>query len=344
MMQARPPRSTAQVFPWSGRPGAAAIALGLALLAPGARGEDMASFFGRMGGGRARLRLAPDVTFYSEENVTGQAATLDLARYDLSATMPLARGESDSWSLSVSASLLDVDTTAVFPQTGAAVPDELWKVNLGLGYGRRYDDGRFLGVRASVGSASDEPFDSGDETTFSTVLFYRKPAAGRNAWLYFLALGNNREELDYVPIPGFAYWSQPSEKFQALIGLPFLMLNYRPSPRWALGLSYFAVTNVRASTTFRPHKRVGIYASYDWRHDSYFRAGRDLEDEKLFNYEMRAALGVKVDLPRKLSVDVSAGWSFDRFMFESEDYFDRDRRVDLEDAFCVRVKLAVTAW
>ncbi|MHC4503420.1 MAG: hypothetical protein ACYTFI_08955, partial [Planctomycetota bacterium] len=149
---------------------AAAIALGLALLAPGARGAaDMASFFGRMGGTRARLRLAPDVTFYSEENITDRTETLDLARYDLSATMPLVRGESDSWSLTVRSSLLDVDTTAVFPQTGAAVPDELWKVNLGLGYGRRYDDGRFLGVRASVGSASDEPFHSGEETTFSTV-------------------------------------------------------------------------------------------------------------------------------------------------------------------------------
>ena len=345
MMQAGPLRSTAHALPRSGRLGAAAIALGLALLGSGARGgEDMASFFGGMGGTRAGLRLAPDVTFYSEENVVGQAAALDLARYDLSATMPLGRSESDSWSLTVRASLLDVDTVAVFPSTGAAVPDELWKVNLGLAYGRRYDDGRFLGVRASVGSASDEPFDSGDETAFSTVIFYRKPAAGKNAWFYFLALGNNREELDYVPIPGFAYWSQPSEKFQALIGLPFLALNYRPSPRWALGFSYFAVTNVRASATFRPHRRVGIYASYDWRHDSFFRAGRTSDDEKLFNYEMRVALGVKVDLPRRLSVDVSAGWSFDRFMFESEDYFDRAQRLDLEDAFCVRVKLAVAAW
>lgn len=304
----------------------------------------MASFFGGAGGMRARLRLAPDVTLYSEENVGDQAATLDLARYDFSGTVPLGRDESRSWSFSVNASLLEVDTAAVLPPTGAPVPDELWKVGLGLGYGRRSDGGRFLGARVSVGSASDEPFQSGRDTTFSAMLFYRKPAAGKNAWLYFLVLGNNREELDYVPIPGFAYWSQPSEKLSALVGLPFLALNYRPADRWSLDFSYFPVTNVRASATYRPREGVGIYASYLWRHDSFFRAGRTSDDDKLFNYEMRAALGVKAKLSPKLSLDLSAGLAFERFMFEGEDYFDRGDRLDLEDAFFVRLKVAATAW
>ena len=316
-------------------------ALAVASLSPAGAQEDMTGLFGGTGGMPFRLMLAPEYTYYSSGDVEGQSTALGLARYGLSATARLYKGENDSWTLSTSVKTLQLDTEASLPATGNPVPDEFSRVGLGLNYSRKFDGGSTMRAGLNVGSASDVPFGSNDRAAYTGMFSFTRPTEEGNTWLLFVFMTNTHEEYYYLPIPGVAYLYR-GERHTAILGFPFAWVNYRPAKRWALDFSYFPITSVRAKVTYKPRRGLGVYAGYNWRHDSYFRADRVSDDDRFFNYEMRAAVGVKARFSRKASADVSVGWAFDRFMFEGEglDAWDEDR-VDLADAFFAQVKLGI---
>jgi hypothetical protein len=170
---------------------------------------------------------------------------------------------------------------------------------------------------------------------------YVRPTEPGKAWIFAAFMTNTFEELNYVPIPVVAYMSR-GERHTAVVGLPFAYVNWRPRERWAFDLSYFPVTNVRAKVTYRPRRWLGVYAGLDSRHDAFFRSGRASDDDRFYVYEMRAALGVSAHVGRHASVDLSGGWSFDRYMFEGEGWTDRDLdRIDIEGAFAFRLKASM---
>ncbi len=297
-----------------------------------------ALFGGGMGGPPFRLRLEFDYGSSSDAEVVGQGMDLGLARYGVSATARLFKSERDSLTLSMSDNILAIDTAATLPATGAPVPDEFQNIRLGLSWSRRFDMGRSITAAMNVGSASDDPFGASDRQAFSCVLSYMRPTEPGRAWVFAAFMTNTFEEFNYIPIPMVAYMSR-GERHMAVVGLPFAFVNWRPVERWAFDVSYFPVTNVRAKATYRPRKWLGIYAGLDSRHDTFFRSGRALDDDRFYFYEMRAALGVSAYVNRHASIDLSGGWSFDRHMFEGEGWTDRDlNRIDVASAFALQIK------
>ena len=197
--------------------------------------------------------------------------------------------------------------------------------------------GRRVTAAVNFGSASDDPFGPHDRTAFTWTASYVRPTPEGNAWIVAAFMTNMMEDLNYVPIPAVAYMSR-GERHTAVIGLPFAMVRWRPVERWALDLSYFPVTTVRAKAVYRPARALGVYAGLESSHDTYFRAARASDDDRLYLFEMRAALGVEARLGRRASVDLSCGWEFDRFVFEGEDWSDRDTdRIDIGDAFALKL-------
>lgn len=305
-------------------------------------GEGLGQLFGGTGAMPFRLRLTPEFTYYSDAGVDGQSTEMGLTRYGLSATGQLYRSERDTWTLSASARILQLDTDAVLPEAGDPLSDDLMKITFGLGWSHKYEGGSVLRTSLNIGSASDEPFGGDDRPAFMGMLSHMNPTEEGDAWITFLLMTNNHEALNYVPIPGVAYLSR-GERHTAILGFPFAWVNYRPAERWAFDVSYFPITSVRAKVTYKPRKGLGVYAGYDWRHDSHFRSDRRSDDDRLFYYEMRGAVGLKTYLARRASVDISVGCAFDRFMFEGEGFDDRDEnRVDLGDTFFTQLKLRVT--
>jgi len=56
-------------------------------------------------------------------------------------------------------------------------------------------------------------------------------SAARNSWLLALSYSNNRPYLNNIPLPGFAYIIR-GDRFNAMIGFPFISADYRPDPDW----------------------------------------------------------------------------------------------------------------
>jgi hypothetical protein len=165
----------------------------------------------------------------------------------------------------------------------------------------------------SAGSASDKPFNGLEEMTIGLNGFLRIPQGQNNAWLFTLSYSTTSELP--IPIPGVAYIWQPSDSFRANIGLPFQVL-WRPSDDWTLDLSYMLLTTVHARATYHLCRPVRLYALYAWENESYLLADRPDSNDRFFYVDQRVGAGVQYFFTPRASLDVSGGYTFDRYFFE----------------------------
>src|SRR2546422_48022 len=161
---------------------------------------------------------------------------------------------------------------------------------------------------------------------------HRVPQGERNAWIFTLIYASDEIIFNQpLPMPGIAYVWVPSDRFSAVIGVPFSSIEFKPFETLTLEAQYFPIRTVRARATWQIFQPLRAYAGFDWYHDKYYRADRDDKDDKIFYYEKRLTAGVRFDL-RHVGFESYGGWAFDRFYYEGERYGDRhDNRIDVSD-------------
>jgi len=280
------------------------------------------------------------VTIFPDQPVAGQHAELGLFQQDFTLSMPLRQSPTDEWYASVRIRNQEFDTRAVLPDTGERFPDELWNVRIGTGYRHRFESGWIGALDVTVGSPSDRPFASMDEIDINATAVLRVPARDRDAWLFFVNYGSNREFLPNIPLPGFGYSYQPSDQLTAVITTGVVSLQYRPVETLTLSASYVAIRTVDVRLTYQVFRPVRLWVGFDWTNERYLRADRANSDDRLFYYEKRIRVGAIIGLARWLFVDADVGYSFDRFYFEGEGYSDRNHnRIDVGDGPFAQIRL-----
>jgi len=325
-------RSDGGPAPYPHRP-LLAIALFAAALAfwPAPAAAQLETFFSPKLGElmpRADYRL----TFYPEERVASQPTHLSLFEHRFSLSIPLWQNSANELSISPSVKYTDFDTHARLPDSDERFPHELFDIRLSAAYRHKFENGWIWGAIVTVGTASDVPFHSEDELVVRASTLLRVPHGERNAWIFMLNY-SNRDDLFglNVPIPGLAYLYSPSDRFTAVIGLPFSSVEYKPWEDLTLEASYQAVRTVRVRATYRPFRPLRLYAGFDWDNWFWLLADRGDKDDKFSYYEKRWTGGIRFDL-RHVGFEVSGGWAFDRFYFIGEGYSDRrENRVDVRD-------------
>jgi hypothetical protein len=290
--------------------------------------------------GQLRLRSDYRVTMFPDQPVAGQPAELGLLQQDFTLSVPLFQSPADEWSGAVRVRNQNFATGALLPDTGEAFPDELWNVRIGAGYRHRFGSGWIAALQVTVGSPSDQPFASVDEMDINATAALRVPARERDAWVFFLNYGSNREFWPHIPIPGVGYSYHPSDQFKAVVTTGVVSVEYRPVEALTLSALYVAVRTVDVRLTYQLFRPVRLWVGFDWTNERYLLADRADPDDRLFYYEKRVRAGVIVGLARQLFVDMDVGYSFDRFYFEGEDYGDRGQnRIDVDDGPFVQVRL-----
>lgn len=290
--------------------------------------------------GTLPVRADYRVTTFKDQPVAGQPAELGLLQQDFSLSLPLRQSPTDEWYASLRIRNQEFATGARLPDTGEPFPDELWNVRIGTGYRHRFDSGWIGALDVTVGSPSDRPFASMDEIDVNATAVLRVPARERDAWIFFLNYGNNREFLPNIPIPGIGYSYEPSDQFTAVISTGVVSLRYRPVETLTLSASYVAIRTVDVRLTYQVFRPVRLWVGFDWTNERYLRADRADPDDRLFYYEKRVRAGVIIGLARQLFVDVDVGYSFDRFYFEGEGYSDRNHnRIDVGDGPFAQIRV-----
>ena len=138
-----------------------------------------------------------------------------------------------------------------------------------------------------------------------------------SSWLFFLAYSNNRHFANNVPFPGAAYLVRaPEHGLDAVIGLPFFAVRYRPAPRWSGKLAVFGPDNVSAEWACLALKPAQAYAGFDWNQREWLRAHREDNKQRLFYDEKKWTLGTRFPLPWKVRMDLAGAYEFNRRIYE----------------------------
>ena len=295
--------------------------------------------------GKAKPVFQYQVSPYSKEEVEGQNADFGVTQHSGFLSLPILQTPKDEWSLLGALRFEDIQTSAFLPDTGEAFPGSLWDIRLGTQYRHKFFNGWIGGGVLTLGSASDKPFKSEAEVSIQATVFARVPDSGRNAWVFFLNYSRYREFLPNVPIPGIAYWFEPSSELRLIVGIPFANLEWKPDPNLTVELTYFAVRNVRALLSYRVFPDLQLYGGFDWKNEHYFRYDRQDDDKRLSHYEKKVSAGVRWGFLKGVFLDLAGGYAFDRFYFEGESYDDRhESRLNISSGFFGTLRLGATIF
>lgn len=281
-------------------------------------------------------------TLYAPERAAGRR-DLAMFRQNLHLAIPVFQTDQHEWTLLAGVRHVALDTDARLPRSGDELPASLWDVRVGAGYRRRFDTGVVAGASATFGSVSDHPFASAAEWVVDANGFVRLPAgAGDDAWVAFLNFATNRAFLPNVPLPGGGYLWAPDKRLSLLAGFPLSSLRWEALDWLTLEGTYVFPRDIHARVTFHLCRPVALYLGYDWTSQSFLRHDRADRDHRLFYYEQRLLAGLRWDILENLWLDLGAGFAFERFFFEADEYDDRyENRIDLEDGPFVRLQLGV---
>jgi hypothetical protein len=269
------------------------------------------------------------LSWYPTVPVRGQSARMGLTNYQAGATVPVSTTDTGGWYANGAVRLLDVHTNAILPTDRVKFPGQFWDVQAGGAYLRQLDSGWSWGVTLNLGSASDHPFNDLSVLTVSALAFARKPAGERDGWLFFVVSTTNGQIGHNIPIPGVAY-EYNADRLRAVVGFPFLTLDYRPTDTVQLELIYAAITDVQARASYYLTKQARVFAGYEWYNQAWLRADRFRSSDQTFLYEMRAEGGFGYRVAGRIDLRASAGYAFDRFFVENAGVgFGGRNRVDL---------------
>jgi hypothetical protein len=282
-----------------------------------------------------------EATVFERADIDGQDTTLDLSGTGLTAgyTVPVPGG--GAWNAALGLARYRVDTDAVLPGSGGAIPEEVWDIKLGAGYRRHFAERRSAGLQVSVGSPSDKPFNSMGETEVNATGFYRVPAGEKSSWVAFLNYGNRRSFLNHVPLPGLAYAYEPSRDTFALVGLPVAMFRTRFKQDWTFDAAFFPPLNGRATLAYDLHPRLSPYVGLRSYRDTFLRADRSDDDDWLRHEVVEGNLGVKWKAGKLVRLDAKVGYTFDRKVYESDSFSDDDDALDLENGLTFKLAASV---
>lgn len=317
------------------------VAIAVLALPASVRGQDFQEWLDPELG---KLRPRADYRFtqYLDARIEGQPTDFGLIEHSFSVSaVPVYQNARNEVAVSGEVEFQDIDTRARLDDTGKRLPTELWDVAFGGSYRHKFDNGWIGALGLTITSPSDEPFASEDEILPRAVGMLRVPHKERNAIILSLFYLRYEEFLGGVPVPGLAYQYVPSDRFNAVVGVPFTSVEYKPLEKLTLEAQYFPVREVRTRATYELFRPLRLFAGFDADNYSYFLADRLFKRERLFYYELRGMAGARFDL-RHVGFQVRGGYAFNRFYFEGDEYQDRrDNRLDVDPSPFVAAGVAV---
>lgn len=170
------------------------------------------------------VRSAEDLSHSADAKSQGQSTRL----IEGSVFLPVIQTEDSTYGLTARANRLTLREITSQPQSNFSLPENLYEAQYGARWSYKDAESNTWGASASVGSASNKPFE-GDDVTIVNALVTKKINADENSsWVYLLAYSNNRSFLNNIPLPGFAYiFMDPSKARGGAIGIPFFSYWWR---------------------------------------------------------------------------------------------------------------------
>jgi hypothetical protein len=274
-------------------------------------------------GGRAPFTAR--LFWIPQQDLKNQPGDLAVNGEEIELAFPLRIAPDGIWLALASVQRLEISTSAVLPDSGLPVPNQLWDIEVGTMHLRELANGWRAGGMLRVGSPSDQPFAALRDMTVTLLGFLTVPSGERDAWSFSLFYSPTGQIV--FPIPGIAYRWRPSPQFQADLGIPF-SLQYRPTETLTLSASYRPLTDVQVLVRQSLGESWSVYGGYRTVNETFLLADRSNDRERTYIFDQRLTLGATRELGRNWSLDLSSAYVFDRHVFQAEK-FSGSRRDEL---------------
>lgn len=284
----------------------------------GVRSGGLSSFDGVMGG---LGLIPPKKTVFSIEGMSayqGDPTVIQQGKATL--VSPMWIKDHQSLTASLNAGTVKINEPVVAPD-GTKIR-ELHRIEAGGQYTKSLEENRMWGLRGSLGSAGDKPFETGKEYTFNLNGFYAKPGKSDSYWVYSFFLSNNNPVLNYVPIPGIIYFTR-KENFTGMFGFPIMSMQWTPLKKTSVSVSYF-ITNFRTTIAYSVADKHQASVGFAINKQTYLREGRKDNTDRLFFNDKRIYAGWRSVLSENLIAELQFGQSFDRAVHEGKRFNEWD--------------------
>lgn len=295
------------------------------LKSAGPRGSGgLSSFSGVLGS----MGLAPSqkkIMSYSG-SYSPEINPTPIQQHRLNLSSPLWTQGKESLATSLTVGQIKWNDPQMWKRQNFETPESLSRVEWGGQYSKKLNDSESIGLKGSLGSASDQVFASINEVTFSLNGTYAFPSQNGNYWILTAFMSNNNPLLNYVPIPGFIYLKKTST-FTGMFGLPFLSFQWTPTKEWIFSTSYF-ITNLTSEAAYSLSDSLQLFTGFAISQQTFLRADRSNIRDRLFFNEKKIYVGLKVPFGKMFSGDFQIGQSFDRKLEEGKRFNDIDMSAD----------------
>lgn len=269
------------------------------------------------GMGPQRAPFQSQLFWMPQEALKGQPGTLAMSGEEVSIGFPISIEPDGIWLALVGVQHLALSTSAVLPNSGLPVPNQLWDIEAGVMHIHQLGDDRQAGGMLRVGSPSDQPFGAWRDMTVTLLGFMTIPSGDRDAWSFSLFYSPTGQII--FPIPGVAYVWNPSDKLQANLGIPF-SLEFKPTETLSLTASYMPLNNIQVLLRQSLGDSWSIYGGYRTVNETFLLADRESSRERTYLFDQRLTVGIQRDLGSGWSLDVSGAHVFDRQFFQAEKF------------------------
>ena len=286
-----------------------------------------------------RAPFKADAFWIPARPVLHQPGELGLGSQQLSLGFPIRIEESSIWLALGSVKRLEISTDLPWPDSGGPIPEELWDISFGTMHIRELSNGWKAGGMLRIGSPSDQPFGAVRDLTVMMLGCVTIPR-DRDAWSFSLFYSPTSQVV--FPIPGFAYVWRPNDRLQANLGIPF-SLDYRPTEKLAFTASYRPLNNIELLVRQSLTAEWSLFGGYRTTSDAYLLSDRHRDQDRTYFFDQRVELGLRRQLSRGWSLDVSAGYVFDRRIFQAESFSgSRQNEVEIEPGLAGSVQILWT--
>jgi nitroreductase len=97
-------------------------------------------------------------------------------------------------------------------------------------------------------------------------------------------------------------------------------IEWRPDEDWTLSAAWFPLVNVAVEARRRLTASWSLLAFYRTDTQIFFLADRQLDAERFYVFDQRAAVGLERVLGNGFSLEAMASWLFDRELFQGTNF------------------------
>jgi hypothetical protein len=246
---------------------------------------------------------------HSSADIPSQGRTLDSQEHLLSFRLPIvAAGARSAVLPKLAVGYRAQNTNAKFVGN-QPTPPGLSEVTIGTDYLSQTARGNTLGITGAAGFKTDQLVKSIHDLAFETLVFYKTPSATSQATglVYMGQFSNNRNYLNWIPLPGIAYYSAWRDKVSYAIGVPYASFRFAPVQEFRLEGSAQLFQSMRTQAVYSIESGEAFIVGFRWDHEGYLLSGRERRAERLIIEEKRVYGGFEAQIVRDFRVQIVAG-------------------------------------